>query len=179
MSSDTNGVSQPLRFQVRMWEASVVLITSAARMLLANSWARRWNSRSEPERSIRTSMPGYFNSKALPSLSPTGRSIDEYRITFPSLVAASINCGVIATGSGLAALTEAANAVTPRAAVPLIASRLVMTFRIAPAFCSSLRAQRSNPFVLVALDCFAALAMTALNVEEFLIPGLDRLALLL
>ena len=58
ISSDTKGASQPFRFQVMMCDASEVLMTSAARMLLANSWSMRWNSRSEPERSICTLMPG-------------------------------------------------------------------------------------------------------------------------
>ena len=86
MSSVTNGASQPLRFQEMKCEASEVLTTSAAWMLLANSWPIRWNSRSEPERSICTSMPGYLASNALPSFSPTGRSIDEYRMTLASLL---------------------------------------------------------------------------------------------
>jgi hypothetical protein len=68
-------------------------------------------------------MPGYFASKALPSFSPTGRSIEEYRITLASFLAASISCGVIATGSGAAALRGAANAVSPSAAEPLMTSR--------------------------------------------------------
>src|ERR1700744_1724574 len=118
MSSVTDGASQLLRFQVMKCEASEELTTSQAWILLETSCPSRWNSRSEPERSICTSMPGYFASKALPSFSPTGRSIDEYRTTLASLVAASISDGVIATGSGLAALTDAANAVTPRAVAP-------------------------------------------------------------
>ena len=106
MSSVTNGASQLLRFQVMKCEASELLTTSQAWMLLENSWPSRWNSRSEPERSICTSMPGYFASNALPSFSPTGRSIDEYRITLPSFFAASIRSGVIETGSGPRASTR-------------------------------------------------------------------------
>ena len=47
----------------------------------------------------------------------------EYSTTFASLRAASISSGVIATGSGAAALRGAANAVSPSAAEPLITSR--------------------------------------------------------
>ena len=58
-SSGTNGASQPFFFQEMMCEASEVLMISAAWMLLEpNSWPTRWNSRSEPERSICTEMPG-------------------------------------------------------------------------------------------------------------------------
>jgi len=58
MSSDTKRASQPFFFQEMMCEASDVLTTSAALMPEANSWSSRWNSRSEPERSICTEMPG-------------------------------------------------------------------------------------------------------------------------
>ena len=58
MSSVTNGASHLFRFQVMMCEASEVLMMSAARMPEPNSWSIRWNSRSEPERSICTAMPG-------------------------------------------------------------------------------------------------------------------------
>src|SRR5581483_9560826 len=69
-------------------------------------------------------MPGYCAWNALPSFSPTGRSIAEYSTTLPSRLAASISCGVMATGSGAAALTGAAKSEKPSAADPLIASRL-------------------------------------------------------
>ena len=52
-------------------------MTSAAWMSEENSCATRWNSRSEPERSIWIWMPGKAASNALPSFSPTGRSIEE------------------------------------------------------------------------------------------------------
>jgi hypothetical protein len=42
----------------------------------------------------------------------------------PSRLAASISCGVIATGSGAAALSGAAKAANPSAADPLIIPRL-------------------------------------------------------
>ena len=58
MSSGTNGASQSFFFQLMKCDASELLITSTARMLLANSWSTRWNSRSEPERSICMVMPG-------------------------------------------------------------------------------------------------------------------------
>src|SRR5580704_3495945 len=76
-------------------------------------------------------MPGYFASNALPSFSPTGRSIAEYRITLASLVAAAIRSGVIAVGSGAAARSGLANTVRPRAAEPLMTSRRLRVFRIA------------------------------------------------
>src|SRR5271163_1304314 len=90
-------------------------------------------------------MPGYFASNALPSFSPTGRSIDEYNITLASLRAASTRSGVIEAGSGPAAFTVVANAARPKAAEPLMTLRRVMDVGIARAFCSSLRAERSNP----------------------------------
>ena len=54
---------------------SAVFTTSTTRILLAISWAMRWNTRSAPERSTRTAMPEYFASNALASFSATGRSI--------------------------------------------------------------------------------------------------------
>src|SRR5471030_605522 len=75
-------------------------------------------------------MPGYCASNALPSFSPTGRSIDEYRITLPSRRAASTRSGVIATGAGAAATTRVANALNPSAADPLMSSRRDNFFRI-------------------------------------------------
>ena len=75
-------------------------------------------------------MPGYCASNALPSFSPTGRSIDEYRITLPSLRAASTRSGVIETGAGAAAVTRVAHALNPNAADPLMRSRLENFLRI-------------------------------------------------
>src|ERR1700688_1303354 len=70
-------------------------------------------------------MPGYFASKALASFSPTGRSIAEYMITLPSLVAASTSSGVIATGGGAAARAGEANtALSASAVVPFKTFRL-------------------------------------------------------
>jgi hypothetical protein len=51
--------------------ASEVSITSARWMLLPYSWLMRWKTRSDPARSTCTLMPGYFSSKALPTLSET------------------------------------------------------------------------------------------------------------
>src|SRR5258705_7087778 len=93
--------------------ASDALITSATKMLAAYSCARRWNWRSEPVRSIRTAIPGYFASKPRATRSDTGRSIAAYQTTLLSFFAASITAGVTGTGSGAAAHTradEAANA---------------------------------------------------------------------
>ncbi len=58
----------------------------------------RWNTRSAPERSTRTGMPGYFASKDLAIRSAADRSIDVYQTTLPSFFAASISAGVIALG---------------------------------------------------------------------------------
>src|SRR6478735_11569937 len=70
-------------------------------------------------------MPGYAASKALPSFSPTGRSIDEYKISLPSFFAASTSAGVIATGSGVWARTGEANtAPAASVAAPCRMSRL-------------------------------------------------------
>src|ERR1700710_2778970 len=151
ISSVMNGASQPFFFQVMMCEASEGLTTSTARILLANSWSTRWNSRSEPERSICTAMPGYCASNALPSFSPTGRSIDEYRITLPSFFAASTRSGVIDTGAGAAAITRVANAVSPSEAEPLMTSRREILFRI-DASSSDL-----EQFLISRLDLFARL----------------------
>src|SRR4051794_2730913 len=108
-------------------------------------------------------MPGYCASNALPSFSPTGRSIDEYRITLPSFFAASTRSGVIDTGAGAAAITRVANAVSPSEAEPLMTSRRDNFFRITQVSHSSLRGakRRSNPDLGQELDCFASLAMTA------------------
>jgi hypothetical protein len=55
--------------------------------------------------------------------------MDEYRITFASVRAASTSAELIATGSGAAAFTDAANAVSPSAAEPLMRSRRESRFR--------------------------------------------------
>src|SRR3954447_25136639 len=67
-------------------------------MRLACSWAMRWKLRSEPERSTRTAISGYFASNAFASRVQTGRSIAEYQTTLPSFFSAAISAGV--TGSG-------------------------------------------------------------------------------
>ena len=54
---------------------------------------------------------GIFCLERLASFSPTGRSIEEYSTTLPSLRAASSSAGVIDTGSGAAARDGAANTV--------------------------------------------------------------------
>src|SRR3978361_1153997 len=106
-------------------------------------------------------MPGYSPSNALPSFSPTGRSIDEYRITLASLLAASISFGVIAVGSGVAALRGLAKIVRPRAAEPLTISRRLILFRIVVLLCRRHCEKRSDQAIrlLVAgeVDCFASL----------------------
>src|SRR5450759_2842188 len=84
-------------------EASEALITSTAKMLAAYSWARRWNWRSEPVRSIRTAMPGYFASKPRATRSDTGKSMAAYQTALPSFLAASMSAGVTGLDSGAAA----------------------------------------------------------------------------
>ena len=63
----------------------------------------RWNTRSAPERSTRTAMPGYFASNDFAIFSATDRSIDVYQTTLPSFLAASISAGVTASAAGAAA----------------------------------------------------------------------------
>ena len=58
----------------------------------------RWNTRSAPERSTRTAMPGYFASNVLAIRSAAARSIEVYQTTLPSFFAASISAGVTAVG---------------------------------------------------------------------------------
>src|SRR3954471_20912365 len=118
-------------------------------------------------------MPGYCASNALPSFSPTGRSIDEYRITLPSFFAASTRSGVIDTAAGAAAITRVDHAVRPSAAEPLMRSRRDNFFRIVGLLFVIARSQRVRPLAgpminsatkqssTAALDCFAALATTA------------------
>src|SRR6266851_8806317 len=69
-------------------------------------------------------IPGYCASKALPSFSPTGRSMAEYSTTLASFFAASINCGVIACAGGASARAADANTVPSANAVePFSTSR--------------------------------------------------------
>src|SRR5438105_14936478 len=88
-------------------------------MRLEYSCPMRSNTRSAPVRSTRGEMPGYFVSNALATSSATGRSSDVYQTTLPSFLAASINAGVTAVGSGAAARMGDAKAVTPTASEPL------------------------------------------------------------
>src|ERR1700709_2416208 len=104
-------------------------------------------------------MPGYCASNALPSFSPTGRSIAEYRITLPSLRAASTRSGVIDTGAGAAATTRVAHALRPSAADPLMISRRDGLFRIVGLLFVIARSEATKQSSTAALDCFAALAM--------------------
>src|ERR1700676_3065023 len=152
MSSETNGINQPFFFQGMKCAASALLTTSPARMPLANSWAMRWNRRSEPARSTCTSIPGYCASNAFASFSPTGRSMEEYTTTLASLRAASTSAGVIDTGSGPAALDGVATAQSPKATEPLIRSRLDIVFRIGISFASDVK-----DLLIARLDLFALL----------------------
>src|SRR5258708_16110513 len=70
----------------------------------------RWNTRSAPERSTRTAIPGYFASNDFAIFSATARSIDVYQTTLPSFFAASTSAGVTASAAGAAA-TRVAKAV--------------------------------------------------------------------
>ena len=84
----------------------------------------RWNTRSAPERSTRTAMPGYFASNALPTFSASGRSTEVYQTTLPSFFAASISAGVDRFGRPAPArTTRVANAAAPSAVVPFRMSR--------------------------------------------------------
>src|SRR4051812_34867874 len=69
----------------------------------------RWNTRSAPERSTRTAIPGYAASNDFAIFSATERSIEVYQTTLPSFFAASISAGVTASAGGAAA-TRVANA---------------------------------------------------------------------
>src|ERR1700704_702312 len=125
-------------------------------MPLANSWATRWNRRSEPARSTWTSIPGYRASNAFASFSPTGRSMAEYSTTLASLRAASTSAGVIDTGSGPAALDAVAAAQSPSATEPLIRSRRDIVFRIANIRAVALASDVKN-LLIARLDLFAVL----------------------
>jgi hypothetical protein len=108
-----------------MCAASDEFTTSQARMLLAASCPIRWNTRSAPERSTRTAMPGYFASNALPTFSDSGRSTEVYQTTLPSFFAASISAGVTAAPAGACAMTRVENAAAPSAVAPFSKSRRV------------------------------------------------------
>src|ERR1700712_4297699 len=105
--------------------AVAALQTSTAWTLLAYSWPMRWNTRSAPVRSTRTSMPLNFSLKAPAIFSATERSTAVYQTTLPSFFAASINCGVIASAGGASARAGAANTAPSASAVePFRMSRL-------------------------------------------------------
>src|ERR1700730_5569237 len=122
--------------------ASQALITSTAKMLAAYSWARRWNWRSEPVRSIRTAIPGYLASKPRATRSETGKSMAAYHTTLPSFLAAAMSAGVMVDGSGAAARNGAAKVVAARAAEVLSTSLRVIACMVI--ICRSLP-QRLNP----------------------------------
>src|SRR6185295_16193039 len=131
----------PCFFQARRCAASDELATSTAWTLLAYSWPMRWNTRSAPVRSARTSMPN-FALNAAPTFSETDRSIEVYQTTLPSFFAASINCGVMASAGGACATTREANKVPSASALePFRMSRLLILFFIAISSCLS--AQRA------------------------------------
>src|ERR1700709_38971 len=77
----------------------------------------RWNTRSAPVRSPRTSMPPNLSLKVAAIFSDTDRSIEVYQTTLPSFFAASISCGVIASAGGASARTRDANMVPSASAV--------------------------------------------------------------
>src|SRR5260221_6876680 len=134
------------------WEASDELTTSTAWTLLAYSWPMRWNTRSAPVRSTRTSMPPNFSLKLPAIFSATEWSIAVYQTTWPSFFAASISCGVIASGGGASARAAAANTGPNASAAepfrePLRTSRLENPCRFIASSCSlSLSAQRPAAF---------------------------------
>src|SRR5580692_187422 len=93
-------------------------------------------------------MPGYCVSKALPSFSPTGKSIAEYSTTLASFFAASISCGVIASDGGASARAAEANAgPSATALAPFKISRLEsFGFLMAPTCSLPLSAERPAAF---------------------------------
>src|SRR3974390_3110798 len=104
--------------------ASEGLGTSGAGILEAYSVPIRWNTRSAPERSTRTAMPGYFASKDFAIFSASGRSIEVYQITLPSFFAAAISSGGAALAGGAADSTAVENALPAASAlVPISRSR--------------------------------------------------------
>src|SRR5882724_3275206 len=76
----------------------------------------RWNTRSAPDRSTRTAMPGYWASNDFAIFSATERSIEVYQTILPSFLAASISAGVTASAAGAAAMTRVERAAPARAA---------------------------------------------------------------
>src|SRR6266403_1642830 len=80
----------PCFFQANRCAASEEFAMSTAWTLLAYSWPMRWNTRSAPVRSTRTSMPPNFSLNEAAILSDTDRSIEVYQTTLPSFFAASI-----------------------------------------------------------------------------------------
>src|SRR4029079_17016300 len=124
----------PCRFQASRCAASEELAISTAWTLLAYSWPMRWNTRSAPVRSTRTSMPPNFSLNEAAIFSDTDRSIEVYQTTLPSFFAASISCAVIASGGGASARAGEANTVPSASAVeacsePCSTSRLE-SFRV-------------------------------------------------
>src|SRR3984957_14717149 len=116
-------------FEVSRCEASDELARSTAWTLLAYSWPMRWNTRSAPVRSTRTSMPPNFSRNAAEIRSATARSIEVYQTTLPSFFAASISCGVIASAGGASARAGAAKTVVNPAAAELFRSWRLENFR--------------------------------------------------
>ena len=92
-------------------------------MLLAYSWPMRVNTRSAPERSTRTAMPGYFASNVLAELLGELQVHRGVEGELALLLAASISAGVIASAGGAAARTGSANTVAAASAVEPLRSR--------------------------------------------------------
>src|ERR1700712_2760677 len=135
----------PCFFQASRCDASDELAISTAKTLLAYSWPIRWNTRSAPVRSTRTSTP-YLALKAPAIFSDTDRSIEVYQTTLPSFFAASISCGVIASAGGASARAAVANTVpSASAVVPLRISRRegIVLFIASSVSFSCLSAQRA------------------------------------
>src|SRR6267154_2647158 len=86
----------------------------------------RWNTRSAPERSTRTAMPGYVASNDFAIFSATERSIDVYQTILPSFLAASISAGVTASAAGAAEATRVESAAPARAEPDFRNLRLVI-----------------------------------------------------
>src|ERR1700736_5707109 len=99
-------------------------------MLLAYSWPMRWNTRSAPERSTRTAIPGYFASNDFAIFSATARSIDVYQTTLPSFFAASISAGVTVSAAGAAAtrVAKAADAARAEEDLRKVRRDMLMTY---------------------------------------------------
>src|SRR5436305_13403955 len=133
----------PCLFHASRCAASDEFATSTAWTLLAYSWPMRWNTRSAPVRSARTSMPN-LAVNAAPIFSETDRSIEVYQTTLPSFFAASINCGVMASAGGAWPTTREANIVPSASAVDRFrTSRLEILFFIAVLPFFLLSAQRA------------------------------------